>query len=390
MTYRPLPDFLGIKPSATQDEVNRAYRARSRVLHPDKAKHSILSARHPRPTARPPSEDPSSPPPAPLRKKPSARELRAATKEASEHFTRLGLITNILRGAERERYDHFLAHGFPRWRGTGYYYARFRPGLGSTLLGLFVFAGGAAHYVALVLGWRARRRFAERLVEHARREAWGGNGASGDVGVGGGVSALEGLLGSAAGEEEKAPQMNRRERRLQAREGDKKDRGSGRRNRSRSAGQAPRKDVPASAPGEPEPEGAIKRVVSTNGKPLVVDSKNRVFLEELYSDGAEDGDDEGEAEMRLYLLNPAAIEQPTIKDTVLWRLPAWAVGSVTARAQVVSKAPDAVDKQDDSGPEAGTYVVVEKEDGLAGGEGEAVVATGRQDGGKQRKRKSKR
>lgn len=31
---------------------------------------------------------------------------------------------------ERIRYDFFYKNGVPRWRGTGYYYARFRPGLG--------------------------------------------------------------------------------------------------------------------------------------------------------------------------------------------------------------------------------------------------------------------
>ena len=28
------------------------------------------------------------------------------------------------------RYDFFYKNGVPRWRGTGYYYSRFRPGLG--------------------------------------------------------------------------------------------------------------------------------------------------------------------------------------------------------------------------------------------------------------------
>ena len=28
------------------------------------------------------------------------------------------------------RYDFFYKNGLPKWRGTGYYYSRFRPGLG--------------------------------------------------------------------------------------------------------------------------------------------------------------------------------------------------------------------------------------------------------------------
>ena len=31
---------------------------------------------------------------------------------------------------ERHRYDFFYKNGVPKWRGTGYYYSRFRPGLG--------------------------------------------------------------------------------------------------------------------------------------------------------------------------------------------------------------------------------------------------------------------
>lgn len=27
------------------------------------------------------------------------------------------------------RYDHFYKNGVPRWRGTGYYYSRWRPGM---------------------------------------------------------------------------------------------------------------------------------------------------------------------------------------------------------------------------------------------------------------------
>lgn len=31
-------------------------------------------------------------------------------------------------------YDFFYKNGVPRWRGTGYYYSRFRPGLGVRIL----------------------------------------------------------------------------------------------------------------------------------------------------------------------------------------------------------------------------------------------------------------
>lgn len=55
-----------------------------------------------------------------------------------ERFARLGVVSTILRKTEsRQRYDFFYKNGVPKWRGTGYYYSRFRPGLGvSPLHGL--------------------------------------------------------------------------------------------------------------------------------------------------------------------------------------------------------------------------------------------------------------
>jgi DnaJ family protein C protein 1 len=52
-------------------------------------------------------------------------------KNIEERFARLGVIGTILRNPEsRKRYDFFYKNGVPKWRGTGYYYARFRPGVG--------------------------------------------------------------------------------------------------------------------------------------------------------------------------------------------------------------------------------------------------------------------
>jgi hypothetical protein len=69
-------------------------------------------------------------------------------KGIHERFARLGVIATILRNKEgrqrcvdrfnssfvydtrRFRYDFFYKNGVPKWRGTGYYYSRFRPGLG--------------------------------------------------------------------------------------------------------------------------------------------------------------------------------------------------------------------------------------------------------------------
>jgi DnaJ family protein C protein 1 len=52
-------------------------------------------------------------------------------KGIHERFARLGVVATILRKKEgRKRYDFFYKNGVPKWRGTGYYYQRFRPGLG--------------------------------------------------------------------------------------------------------------------------------------------------------------------------------------------------------------------------------------------------------------------
>jgi curved DNA-binding protein CbpA len=52
-------------------------------------------------------------------------------KAIHERFARLGVVSSILRKKEsRQRYDFFYKNGVPKWRGTGYYYSRFRPGLG--------------------------------------------------------------------------------------------------------------------------------------------------------------------------------------------------------------------------------------------------------------------
>ena len=140
--------FLGIQPNANQDDINKAYKKLSRSLHPDKARSNWLATYNkPKPTKKKEGAKPTVH--VQKDKKPSQSEVNKFTKEATARFERLSLIINILRGPERERYDHFLQNGFPTWRGTGYYYERFRPGLGSVLFGLFIVFGGGAHYAFL-------------------------------------------------------------------------------------------------------------------------------------------------------------------------------------------------------------------------------------------------
>jgi curved DNA-binding protein CbpA len=289
-------DFVGVKPSASQDEINKAYRKKSRLIHPDKAKQNFIASK-----SKPSKPKPGSKkkPGVRVTKGPSQKEIQLAVKEAQDRFARLGVIAEILRGPGRDRYDHFLKNGFPRWRGTGYYYTRFRPGLGSVLLGLFIVGGGAAHYGALILGWKQRRDFVERYIRRARRAAWGDEmGIPGiDVGRGTATPALP-------AEAEGAVAMNRRQKRMMEKE-NKKEKGDKKQRSSRRG-----TDSPAEQAG---PRGDKKRVVAENGKILVVDSIGNVFLEEETEDG---GTEE-------FLLDINEIPRPTIHDTILIRLPKW-------------------------------------------------------------------
>ncbi|KAI9848678.1 MAG: hypothetical protein M1837_006765 [Sclerophora amabilis] len=299
-------DFLEIKPSASQEEINKAYRKKSRLLHPDKAKAQFIAAR-----AQPPKPKPGQKkkPGVHVAKPPSESEIAYAVKQASDRFARLGVVTNILRGEQRERYDHFLKNGFPRWRGTGYYYARFRPGLGSVLLGLFIVGGGGAHYGAMYLSWKRQREFVGRYVRHARRAAWGDES---------GIKGLPSLdiAASTPGISSERDDMgmqglNRKQRRMQEKE-TKRGRGG----REPSGGNGDGK-VPESAP-----RGERKKVVAENGKVLIVDSTGNVYLEEENEDGVKEE----------YLLDVDEIQRPTIGQTVLFRLPLWIYHQITSRA----------------------------------------------------------
>lgn len=319
-------DFLGVKPGASQDDINRAFKKKGRTYHPDKVKQSFVASRaKPTKGARKPGVHVSKPP--------SEREISKAVKEASARFTRLSLVVNVLRGEGRERYDHFLNNGFPKWRGTGYYYARFRPGLFSTLLGLFVFGGGLAHYAALLLSWKRQREFVERYIRHARKTAWGD-----ETGIAGipGPDSLHGVASppTTTGQDDEMATLNRRQKRLQERESKK---GKLEHKRSRSA-----RRNGTSTPLDTEsggPQGQKKRVQAENGKMLLVDSVGNVYLEEEDEDG----------KRAEFLLDPNEIVKPTFRQTVLCRLPVWIFQTSKARLLGRRAGDEAVSGTDESG-----------------------------------------
>ncbi|KAL4737483.1 hypothetical protein BDV11DRAFT_191660 [Aspergillus similis] len=293
-------DFLGVKQNANQDDLNKAYRKMSRLLHPDKVKRTFIAN-----SSKDKSKSKTSQKGVHVNRGPSKREIDAAVKEAHERAQRLNIVANILRGPGRERYDYFLKNGFPKWRGTGYYYSRFRPGLGSVLVGLFLVFGGGAHYGALILSWKRQRDFVDRYIRQARRAAWGDE--LGIRGIGGASSpALVPAPDTSNAADAGAMPMNRRQKRLMDRENRKDKKGSAKTGSRRSGTATPTGETVEST-------GERKRVIAENGKVLIVDSVGNVFLEEETEDG----------ERQEFLLDLEEIQRPTLHDTMIFRLPRW-------------------------------------------------------------------
>ncbi|KAH7329325.1 hypothetical protein B0I35DRAFT_404564 [Stachybotrys elegans] len=289
-------EILGISRSASQEDINKAYRKRTRELHPDKVTQQLRTER-----TKAQKEGKNV-------KALTRSEVNAAVKEASDKQARLSLITNILRGPSRDRYDHFLSNGFPLWKGTDYYYNRYRPGLGTVLVGCFLVGGGAIHYLILYMNWKRQKEFVERYIKFAREKAWGGN-----LGIPGIDAAPTPAPAPAADEGDDsgpAMPMNRRQRRMQEKEKSSKRDDSTR--RSKKAQRAPQASTPTETPAA-GPTGARRRVMAQNGKVLIVDSLGDVYLEEEDEDG----------NLGEFLLDPSEIAQPTLKDTAVVQAPFW-------------------------------------------------------------------
>lgn len=279
-------EFLGVTPSATQDEINKAYRKKSKSLHPDKIRQQLTAER----TRAQRDAKKNKKSGVHVSKPPTKSEIKAAQKAASDRQARLSIVANVLRGPGRERYDHFMANGFPVWKGTNYYYSRYRPGLGTVMFGVFLALGGGAHYIALYMGWKRQKDFVERYIKFARHAAWGDNLGINLPNIDAGAPV--GTPAPPAPEEEpRAMPTNRRERRMREREV-KKESGqesSGSRVRRKLAARAAQASGTATpVPAEGGPQGAKKRVVAENGRILVVDSLGDVYLEQQDEDGNEE------------------------------------------------------------------------------------------------------
>lgn len=286
--------FFGISPSASLDDINKGYRKRSRQLHPDKAVQQIIAQR----TAAKASQQAKAG--GRVHKGLSQKERAQITKEANERYARLAVVAGILKSPQRQRYDHFLRNGFPTWRGTGYLYERLRPGLGTVLLGLLITFGGAVHYFTLYMSYKKQREFVERYISHARRAAWGSNGIPGIPGVGEDVTRT--ATPPVPDMDGQQMQMNRKQKRMQEKEGRKKDitkatRAARLHGKTEAAdgtnGSGASTPVEQPVPQPQQPQGNKKRVVADNGKILIVDQAGNVYLEEETEEG----------EKHEYLLN---------------------------------------------------------------------------------------
>ncbi|KAM7199277.1 hypothetical protein V8F33_004525 [Rhypophila sp. PSN 637] len=322
-------EFLGVSKSASQEEIGKAYKKRSRMLHPDKVKSQLQAERVKAAKERAKEEKKKGlKPGSTVTKPPTASELKAAIKRASERQTRLHLVTEVLRGPGRDRYDFFLSNGFPTWKGTEYYYSRYRPGLGTVMLGVFIVAGGGAHYIALYMSWKRQREFVARYISYARQAAWGDNLGINVPGVDAQVvdvpaPAPPPQQQMMEDENGKPVPMNRKMRRMQEqhakREASKEEKAAGGRRGKKAAAKEKEGGSGSVTPLPPPPQGsgptgAKKRVVAENGKVLVVDSLGDVYLEQEDEDG-------NTAE---YLLDLNELPAPTFRDTAVVRLPLWA------------------------------------------------------------------
>ncbi|EJU06169.1 DnaJ-domain-containing protein, partial [Dacryopinax primogenitus] len=155
--------WLDVPSTATSTEIGRAYRKKSLELHPDK---------------------------------------NPGVKGIHDRFARLGVIAKILRDGEgRERYDFFYKNGVPKWRGTGYYYSRYRPGLVSVSIFL-IFLSSALQYIVQMMTHRREVDHVRKLVTQARAVAWGPKGTPLDgprkvrvsLGEGEGIKAVDVLV----------------------------------------------------------------------------------------------------------------------------------------------------------------------------------------------------
>ncbi|KAI5290222.1 hypothetical protein KEM54_002164 [Ascosphaera aggregata] len=321
-------DYLGVNRSVKHADIIKAYRRKSKSMHPDKVKRSFIAqyrSKQLHGDGRQGSNRKRNGG-VYVAKNPSKKEVDKAVRLATQRYARLALVRDILTGPGRARYDHFLRNGFPRWKGTGYYYSRFRPGLGSVLVGLYIAFAGLGHYAALVLSYKQQRQFVEKCIKHARRTAWGndmGIGALANIGTGAVASSspteASGVDAGSADGSGVSP-MNRRQKRMMEKESRKEAKRSAGGASSKTAESSPSNipEIPTNVPGT---YGERRRVELPNGIPVIVDSSGAVYIEEA--------DEEGNSWEEL--LDADALVKPRFRDTAMFTLPGWLLRRILRR-----------------------------------------------------------
>lgn len=119
--------------------INKAYRKKSIRFHPDSMIASKLT-------------------------------LENSTEEAAVVYKLLTSISTTLKNKKlRSRYDKHLARGFPTWRGNGYHYSRFEPGVLTVLFFLVVAISVSQYAIAWIFYFR-KKKAAEIANEEAKEE----------------------------------------------------------------------------------------------------------------------------------------------------------------------------------------------------------------------------
>lgn len=125
--------LLGVSKSASLEEIKKASRKLSLSFHPDK---------HP------------------------------GDKKIEAKFTRIGLVSAILKDEEkRKRYNFFHDNGVPRWKGTGYMYSRWQPGLGFAI-SFVLFVASLMQYAAQHVNYHTEIKRIQRFRTAAKQAAY--------------------------------------------------------------------------------------------------------------------------------------------------------------------------------------------------------------------------
>lgn len=172
--------WLNIPKKASIEQIEKAYKRLSFEIHPDKIsamrdrayKQQQRQLEKQKREAIEKNEPVEEIDPDQLIKPLSAAERKKEYKIATDRFTRLGLVYNILKDKDsRERYDFFLDHGFPKLKGADYFYSRYRPGLVFVFVFLYLFVG-VGHYISLRITASQHRRHMSSIIADAKEYAW--------------------------------------------------------------------------------------------------------------------------------------------------------------------------------------------------------------------------